>query len=247
MNQTNSSQHLNETSFMRPYFITSKIGFSCLDYLYFILAASGILTNTINIMVFFRIKLKDVRYKYLLWKSVANLIYLLIAFLAEFFVYCNNCPSTKFYFSAFYSIYVSIFLASCCALFRILVELVLSINTFSLLVRHNWFDKLSYKIVLTLIIIISVVLCTPNLPGYKISYEPMSDTYFVSFTSFFPKQAFKIILASQAIMRVVLNVFILGFVNLLNLIQFRKTFKIRRVGFTLDQENKIVQSEAKSK
>lgn len=236
MNQSRNISNLNQTiNPAKPsFFGNTSDGFSWQDYFYLCITISGMLTNLVNFIVFFRIKLKDVRYKYMLWKSLANFFYLLLTFMSEIFIYCINCSSTKLFFSAFYLIYINTYLASCFAMFRILVELVLSFNTFLILKRRNWFEKIPYQTTIILLGILSLTFYAPKLPGFRISHNSITGTFSMAYTSFGLSQAFKIISITQSLVRVFLNVIALGFINVLNLIQFRNWFKRRRVGFELN-------------
>lgn len=233
MNQTNST-----TSYVKPTnFGNTSYGFAWQDYIYMVVTSFGMLTNIINISVFLQIKQKDVRFKYMLWKSLGSFFYLAFSFMSEFFSNCTNCPSTKLYFSIFHSIYFVIYLSSCLALFRILVELVLCLNTFSILIGRNWFAKIAPQIILIIIGIVSLAFYSPRFAAYTILMEPLTNNYYIGITKFGQSNAFKVISMTQSLVRTFFNVVVLGLINMFTLIQVRKWFRVRSVEFVINQVN----------
>lgn len=232
MNQTNSSSYPKPTSFGNTTY-----GFAWQNYIYMVVTSFGMLTNIINVSVFIQIKQKDVRLKYMLWKSLGSFFYLAFSFMSEFFSGCTNCPSTKLYFAVFHSIYFVIYLSSCLALFRILIELVLSLSTFSILIGRNWFAKIAPQIILVIIGIVSLAFYSPRFAAYTILMEPLTNEYYIGVTRFGQSNAFKVISISQSLVRTFFNVIVLGLVNIFTLIQVKKWFRVRPVEFFINQVN----------
>lgn len=243
MNQINSTTRQEKHD--RPAYLGStSYGFGWQDYVYLTICSFGIFTNAINVSVFLQIKQKDIRYKFMLWKSFTNFVYLTVLFVNVFLNNCTNCPSKKLYISVFYLAYMVIYLSSCLALLRILFELLLAFKSYSILIGCNWFAKTAPKVTLTTSIMICLAFYSPRLAAFQISSEPTkTDAYYVSLTRFGQSDEFKVISTVQSLVRTFLNVIVLGLVNFLTLIQFRRWFKVRRVEFALDLVNSTTHLE----
>lgn len=196
----------------------------------------AILTNVINVAVFLNPKLKDQSYKYLLFKSIANFFYSLFAFLNLIFNYCASCATPQTYFAGIYSLWFGNFILSPLALYRAILDNILSLYTYCILKNLNWFDdKLpSYKYIASISLLISTLLNVFILFGFDI--VPVIDTslnttkYLYLPNAFFTSSVFQGLSIFVITIRYFLAVFSLTVLNVLNAIGFRKRYKTRTNG-----------------
>lgn len=228
MNQTNSSL----PKIIHPI----SPGFNWQNYLAVFVSGFGLFTNLINIAVFSNRRLKDTNYRYLFSKSMANLFYLSFSFLNEFFKNCTGCDSTKTFFANLYVITITSYLAYCLAIFRILVEVTLSIRTFCHLENNfAWFNKIPYKFTITTLFAVSLLYYAQKPFAYVIlSVSSEENSYYTVFNDFGKSETFSILSIVQQAVRIFLAVVLLTLINAVNLIKFRKRFNNLRVGFTLE-------------
>lgn len=201
----------------------SHSGFSWWDYWALTVCSLGLITNTINLIVFASRKLKDDSYKLMFCKSLANFAYLLLSFLSEFFVYCIKCPITFTYFANLYAIAFGFYLASCLAVFRILIEIILSVRVYSTLANHTWFRTISNPMVI-FVFVVSLVFYAEKPAQFVIINTAGTDMYYLWYSDFGASKTFEIISIVQQFVRVFLAVVVLTVINVVNLIQFKRKF-----------------------
>jgi hypothetical protein len=195
----------------------------------------GTIANFINICVFLNPKLKDLSYTYMIAISSANLAYQGLLFVSTFFSICLICPTYQSYFSALYSLAIGLYFTSCLAIFRIAVEVTLSLHTYCVLTnRTNWITtRFSSKIILTSLFVASVLIYGQVPFANSIVATNTTElvvTYATQTNDFGNSVLGKTIAIVNTSTRLSLAVIVLTIVNVLNLIEFRKRFKSRRVG-----------------
>lgn len=193
----------------------------------------GMLTNTINIWIFLNPKLKDTSYKYMLVNSITNVIYALTSFISIFLVNCSNCPAAESYEAAIYSIGFFYYLANCLQLFKVTLEVTLSFYTYSILWSIKWFLRISFKFIVLILFIFSMVIYIEIIFSYKITQSIKSNdsiTYSAILNSFGNSNTGKTLSISAFFIRIFLAVLVLRIINLLSVIKFRKRYKSRKIG-----------------
>lgn len=200
-------------------------GFRWPDYAALSVCGLGIVTNTINILVFLnRRRFRNANYNFMLAKSVTNLVYLIVSFLVEFFVYCINCPITFTYFANIYAIYFAFYLASCLAIFRILIEIALSFRVSFILTRRERLVNISYKPILIVLGLISLLYYANKPFAFRIESIPGTSMFYLNYSRFGETAVFSILVIVQQIVRIFLAVVLLTIVNLVNLVLFRERY-----------------------
>lgn len=203
----------------------------------------GILTNLINTLVFAnRKKLKNQNYVYMLSNSIVNLIYLIISLMGSFFTNCSVCDSSTTYFATLYSIGAIYYFTSCLAIFRILVEIVLSANTYCILTNSTWLSKLSPKLVLPILFVVALLVYAQQPFANQIFASSQGEKYAIRASDFGNSVLGKTIAIIQASFRILLIVIVLNFLNIANLYKFRKRFNAKK--YSLD--SKLVENTQKS-
>lgn len=220
---------MNETnkSFNVEYFI----GLKWSAYMGPIISLLGILTNFINICIFLNPKLDETSYRYMLSNSITNLLYLVFIFMATFFVGCLNCLSSQTYFAEFYRIFINDYFTSCLAIFRILIDITLSVRTLRVLKNKKWLENISYKWILIFWFLFSLIFYVPVAFAYAI-YSMMSQSpiygsiqlFYADVNDFGNSLAYVVISNIETSVRLFLAVVVLSTVNVLNVIEFRRRF-----------------------
>lgn len=191
----------------------------------------GMITNFINICVFLNPKLKDTSYTYMLTISITNFFYQSFLFVSYVFMSIPITQST--YFVNLYSIVVPQYLTVCLAIFRIIVEITLSLHTYCILINKNWMNRIPSKVLLPIFFLVSLLVYA-QLP-FTSAIGSSTDqngivTYFQQPTDFGISALAKTIGVINTLLRILLAVLVLTIVNVLNVIEFRKRFNSKRVG-----------------
>lgn len=190
-----------------------------------VVLAIGILTNMVNISVFLNSKLKDIGYKYMLANSSTNLTYLAISFAGVFTYNCAYCPSSQTYTAGIFSIYFIFYVSSCLALFRILVEIAISVRIYLILINRN-FDRLNYKQILLTLFLISMVYYFQQPFIYDIielnSWRNAQIVYSIRVNQLGNSSLFKNSVLVQFSVRIFLAVILLTTINILTVIAFHR-------------------------
>lgn len=199
-----------------------------------IVLAIGILTNIVNISVFLNSKLKDISYKYMLVNSSTNLAYLAISLAGVFTYNCTYCPSSQTYPAGIFSIYFIFYVSSCLAIFRILVEIAISVRTFLILINRN-FNRLNYKQILLTLFIISMAYYFQQPFIYDVIdiWRNGQLFYSIRVNQLGNSSFFKNLVLVQFSVRIFLAVIVLTVINILNVIAFHRKLKNRGVDLFL--------------
>lgn len=188
----------------------------------------GILTNTVNISVFLNGELKNTSYKLMMAKSVANLLYLLIAFINEIVAFCSNCVWRSYYLTVFYSFAFSICLAVMLAIFRILVEITLSIYILCLLINKPWTKKHTWIWILIGLAVLSFGIYSQKPLLFNIvQVVPGENLYKLVSTDLGLSDANDVLTVVQTFTRIFLSVIVLSTVNLINLYFYKRRYNDR--------------------
>lgn len=206
-------------------------GFSWNSYMNIVITGFGTFTNSLNVLVLLSPKLVvDVRYKYMLWKSVTNLVYVALSLLNELLLNCQSCAHSSTYASMVYSITVAYYLCGCLAVFRILIEVYISAYTYSILNSRNnparW-NRMPQKFVLVGLFIISLVFFLFRPFSMKASLVSPGH-YILSYNSFGMSFAYRFISISLSLVKLFLTTLVLTSINVLNSFRLKEWVKSRQ-------------------
>lgn len=227
MNSTHNSSSSSFTQFS---------GLIWQGYAYLVICTLGVFTNAINVTIFVNARLRDSRYRLMMLKSLSNLVYLLLTALTQLFTYCVNCSTSQLYFSVLFTIAISLYFLSCLAIFRILLEILISLNTLCTLSNRPWFVSISYKMLASSAFLISLVYYAHKPFGYYIASTPAAVShlkhtnitdgvvYFRATTSFGLSSTYTALSMTQQFLRVFLIVFVLTTINVCNVLAFKRWF-----------------------
>ena len=211
----------------------SSGGLTVLDYIAIAICIIGLFSNILNISVFLNKNLTDRSYKYMMAKSAINFFYLLISLLNEFFIYCIKCPVTYTYFANIYAYVIGFYLCSSLALLRILIELTISFRIYQILKNKIWLNNVSYKLVVLIFLVISVVYYSEKPFTYMIQsvYIPSigQNLYFLVYTEFGLSKSYTFLSIGLEMIRMSLSVIVLTIINCFSVFHFRKRFQVRKV------------------
>lgn len=213
LNQTltsSSNGFKNEISFIRLYIIPTVCLF-------------GTISNFLNIVVFVNKKMKDISFKYMILISLSDMTYLGLLLYASI-IWCETCSFYSYYFTKLYEFIIDYYITSCLAILSILTEISLSVHRSLILL--NKCQKISFRIPLIIIIVISFIYYTPELFFYQIIYYNDCETnqikYKIIYTKFGSMNVSKTIDITLASVRIILGVGVLTLVNVINVIIFNK-------------------------
>ena len=206
-------------------------GFDWKSYMNIVITGFGTFTNSLNVLVLLSPKLVvDVRYKYMLWKSVTNLVYVLLSLLNELLLNCQSCPHSSTYASMVYSITVSYYLCGCLALFRILIEVYISAYTFCILNNRNnptrW-NRIPQKFILVGLLIISLIFFLFRPFAMKATLVSPGH-YILLYNSFGMSSAYRFISICLMLVKLLLVTLLLTSINVLNSFRLKEWVKSRR-------------------
>lgn len=209
------------------------IGLTASSYVKIVISVFGMLTNLVNIIVFLSPKLKDVSYRLMMSKSVANIVYLAVAFELEIVVNCVNCAWSGSFISVWDNIAFGIYFLSCLAVFRILIDIAISIYTYCILINKPY--NRSLILVLVILFVVSL-LYNLNKVFMLTALQLPNQKYILMLTSFGLSYASQVIQIVTTVFRIFLAVVVVSLINLANVIKFSKRFKSRV--FSIDDSTK---------
>lgn len=236
MNETNSSSP--EVTFI----LSTYSGLTWDLHVRMVTAFFGFIANIINVCVFLNTQLADTTYKYMLANAITNLIYLLFSLVSVFVYYCTECPSSQTYFTAYLGIALANYTLDSLKLMHVLLQITISLRILGILLNRPIVKGISDKFVLVLLTIISVVYFLQEPFSYEIyavknQYDEI--VYTTRFNQLGNSDLSKYIVLAQFVVRIFLAVFVLSFINTLNLIEFYKRLQNKRSLFkrTSDHEH----------
>jgi hypothetical protein len=216
-----------------------------LTWLFLAESIFGFLTNIVNIAVFAnQRRFKEIRYKFLLVKSIANLIYFMINILSPFFTYCIGCELSVTYFGAVYSIYLSLYLSSCFSAMRMFILLGISIRTHLIMSKQSSPSKYRYIFASILIFIISFLTYSFIPFAYEIIQIPGTNYYLYTYNSFGSSVAFKILTIVVFLLFVVITIIVFVVLNLSSFIRLKKWLRKRRAVRVVNSQNVLFETES---
>lgn len=137
-----------------------------------------------------------------------------------------------------YTVLIDDYFTSSLAIFCILLEIFLSLQRYMILTNRKMLTNLSYKIVIPVIFIISLLYYAPflfrkNILSTTVNYYSNGTlttsikSYSLTFTAFGSSTAGKIIPIFLTVLRIFLGTIVLSLINILNALKFRERFNKR--------------------
>jgi hypothetical protein len=139
----------------------------------------GIVTNLINIKLFFSKNIKDIAFKYYLINGFSNLFYLILCFFVFSFrcgIFCQSSQlsaslATKVFSWVFYTYIKGIFVFT-----SIFIQITLGIYRLFIVTNRNSDIFKRYKLICFIFFIVSAVIYTPNLYSQTILTSQVNVT-----------------------------------------------------------------------
>ena len=190
----------------------------------------GLITNSLSVLVFYKAKFKDISFKYMFVTSFCDLIYLALTLIAEIFVDFERTDESNFsYFQKMYLIWIDDYFTSCLALFCIQIDIVLSLQRYLILLNKSFCHKISYKIIMVVLFIVSLIYYLPVVFFKDIISKYSNETNSTQYqavknqlgSSLFGNMS--VILMSA--FRFFLGIIVLTLINILNSCEFKKRFR----------------------
>lgn len=195
----------------------------------------GVIASLLNILVFTNHKLNERPYKFMLGKSTANFIYLLITFTNEFVVNCVDCLFSLAYANTFYTVAVNVYILGALSIYRILVELMVVTNTYSILINKNWLRQWPNAFILIMLAIFSLLFNLQKCFMFEI--VRLGDYFYPKETRFGESNVNKYILIVQTLIKIFLTSVVFPIVNVRSMILFKRRFKNRVFRVATNQIN----------
>lgn len=216
-----------------------------LTWLFLAESIFGFLTNIVNIAVFSnQRRFKEIRYKFLLVKSIANFLYFMINILSPFCTYCIGCELSITYFGAVYSIYFSLYLSSCLSAFRMFTLLGISIRTHLIMSKQSSPSKYQHILSTTLIFIISFLTYLFIPFAYEIIQIPGTNYYLYTYNSFGSSAAFRILTIVLILLFVLITIVVFLVLNFSSFIRLKKWLHKRKAVRVVNSQNVLFETES---
>lgn len=190
----------------------------------------GVITNVLSVAVFLNPKLEDPTFKYMLATSFNDIIYLILTSY-NIMKYCAECPLYTSYFTQIYLIYINDYLTSSLAIFNILIDIVISFQRYFILLNKPYCQNISYKWVLFIIMVVSLVYYFPLIFFKDIlvisnstSSADVETKYAATKNALGNSNFGKITPIVLSVGRIFLGVGVLTFINIMNAYEFKKRF-----------------------
>ena len=180
----------------------------------------SLISNGINVKVFYSITSINVVYKYMLYNSLSNMGYLLTVVFV-FVMKCGHlCDIKDTYFAKFYHHYIFIYASNSIAVFGILIEIIITIQRIFFIRNKSSVKNWPINYILAFLLIFSFIINLPNVIAAEIkpiwSEEKNSTIYVREPKMFFKKNPWiKIFIGMLVGLRLFLILVLLVVLNIL--------------------------------
>ncbi len=184
----------------------------------------AVLSNTINIVVFSRMKLKNDVLKYSLVISLADLLYSLIITEISFVQFYGQSASIQRVSKLMNEKFLDEYFTSCIAIFILLVDAYISLQRYFIVTnRHIWIMKWApFKMSLMFLLVVSLLYYLPSLALFRV--EQVCENTFTLGSTEFGKTVFgAVIRIALNTGRILLLICVLPVLNIFIWIQLKKT------------------------
>lgn len=189
----------------------------------------GVITNTLNIAVFFNPKMKDPSFKYMRAIAFSDLVYLGLASYS-FMEFCFDCPSYYSFQMQAYIIYVDMYASSCLAIFNVFLDIALSLQRLSIILNRKFSDKTHCCLISILFLIAffyysPVLVLTSVIPFSSKNGTNTSESFFRAAPNEYGNTlAGKITPIVLTAFRIFLGLIVLTLINVKNVYHLKKRF-----------------------
>lgn len=224
--------------------LNTNIDIYWLNWLFLAESIFGFLTNTVNLVVFAnQRRFKEIRYKYILVKTIANWLYFILNTMSAFLTYCLDCSSTQTYFAAVYSVYVSLYLCSSLTGLRELIQLAMSVRTYLVMAQKSTPSKSYYILVIILLTILSLVTYLYIPFAFGFFQNPLTGAYLYYLNSFGSSKTYYVLVLVQTFLFIVVSAVAVAFLNCANMISFKRWLFRRRVKRVVNSQAVLFEAE----
>ena len=168
---------------------------------------------------------------------LSSLAYLTLSLVNQFLNSCVLCSWSVTYWSNVFYLVSGLYIQSCLIIFRVLIEIFISIHIYSILVNRIWLNKASNKLICFILLIISLVYYAQKPFACLITLIPNTSFYYVAYSTFGLTKANYILNIVQGVVRVFLSVVVLTGLNLINVVKFRQRVKIQNGNLSTNQSS----------
>lgn len=191
----------------------------------------SIVTNSINIIVFIRLRSQNPIYKFMLINSITNFVYSFICSFV-FLMKCGQfCKQEKTLISRVYEIYLFYYLSNVLDIFNILVELLIATQRYTIVSNKIMPVKIPIRFILFFLLTFSALYCLPVLIWEEViikvnsfSQEAMSESSRADLD-----HTYKILFGILSSIRCLFFLTLLIFINLFTLLRFKSQVKQKRL------------------
>ena len=122
----------------------------------------GVFNNCINVAIFVqRKRLKNSIYKYFLWHSVFDLVFLSICFIRFVLMLERFASIHHSYWMQFFEAYGYMFLTNSLAMLMILMELIIAVKRLFIVTNASWRLRFKFRTVMIVCCVIAVIQSAP--------------------------------------------------------------------------------------
>jgi hypothetical protein len=213
-----------------------------------IICAFGMVTNALCVYIFMRLKLKQDLYKYMLASSCICFLYLFMCFFS-FTIRCSPlCSFNSTYAARLYHLYIFLYVTSILGISKGFIELFICLERF--LAMKNLMRKISYKLVLLVILILSTFIYTTVLLDFQIRADSSTNNstpvvFVVNKSDFGQTNEMKALVITTSCIRGPVILFALFMLDILSIIQFKRILKRKKWLLSIDKANNTKESNEK--
>lgn len=191
----------------------------------------SLVTNSINIFVFIRLRSQNPIYKYMLINSLTNFVYSFICSFV-FLMKCGQfCKQEKTFISRVYEIYLFYYFSNVLDIFNILVEIIIATQRYTIVSNKIIPVKMPIRFILLFLLIFSALYCLPVLIWEEVitkvnsfSQETMSESNKEDLDN-----KYKILFGVLSSIRCLFFLALLILINLFTLLRFKTQVKQKKM------------------
>jgi hypothetical protein len=219
---------------MTDNFVTKSLPFVAMP----IICVFGMVTNGLNAAVFMHPRMKDASFKYLLFMSLTEMVYLGMNVML-FVTYCDECHITRTYATQVYLLISREFLSRSFIMFNILCNIFLSLQRYMILKNRAYMKSTSHIYLISFLFVFSLIYYLPVFSLRRISLiqndsnnnVTTSDEYRLENNEFGSSLEGKLVLTLLQSFRFFIGSLVLGFFNFLNIYELKKRFSRNAFNF----------------
>ena len=212
-----------------------------------IICVFGMVTNGLNAAVFMHPRMKDASFKYLLFMSLTEMVYLSLNVML-FITYCDDCHVTRTYATQVYLLISREFLSRSFIMFNILCNIFLSLQRYMILKNRAYMKTTSHIYLIGFLFVFSLVYYLPVFSLRRISVikadlhnvTTSENEYKLEYNEFGSSLEGKLVITLLQSFRFFLGSIVLGVFNFLNIYELKKRFS--RNAFNSESPSNLIYS-----